>query len=587
MRKLRIFVTIFVFMFLGLSLIACGGNDTKTPVEENPTEVPTEQPTEQPTQQPTEVPTEQPTEQPGTTVDVSKVTFEDGELEYTGEPLALTVKNLPGGVTVEYIYTNADGEEVEQMIELGEYEITAIIKDKTTKEELRTLTAYLTIKEKEVYDEIPNDANSNIELTYETTFIKFYKDPDDTTRLIAAGLDLYAEETIYFVLDRNTASGAVNEPLQFFSLDPNSVEAATLVDNALVISEQGLYDVLLSFPEDQNKPVLLVREGKDTSVFYFRGTMNDYTISDDYTFTNDASTATFEADLAVGDTFIIGNYYYSVSFEYNPSFVNMNEFTAGGESGSDVKVNIAGHYQFVINLVNKTIKVYRDGNEVIADTNMIYLRGTVTDPAWDSLTLPLAKNNGIASIELDLQANHTFKIANSDWTTIYDYGYFSSAANNFGNDADNNIVVKLAGTYKIDVDTNQNKVTVYYNGNKIVDNAQSSGGNNGGGQTQGSYQIVVNGTDYYNLTYKGQQNVDGVDHEEHMALGVYLNAGDVVTLFDSNNNAHWAITQLNPYSHGNCTASSSGITIGVSGNYDIYVQFAWQNDKIYFGPAGA
>ena len=583
MKKIKLLIAIFLCLFAFTSLVACEEQkpeDNKTPEVE--TQLPTENPTENPTQNPTEDPT-----QGGSTVNVDKAELNDATEYYTGKAIALMVKNLPGGVKVEYTYT-LNGEAVTEMVEIGEYQVTAVIKDKSTGEELKTLTATLSIVAKPVVDEIPNDANSNIELTYETTYIKFYKDPDDETRLIAAGLELYAEETIYFVLDRDPSWTKENFPLEFLLLDPESVACATLVDNALVISEQGTYDVIMSFPEGQLQPTILVREGKDSSVFYFRGSMNDYTISEEYTFVTEGNTATFETDLAVDDVFIIGNYYYSVSFEFNPSFMYYGEFTNGGEFGTDVKVGVAGHYKFVVDLTTKTLKVYKDGNELVADTNKLFVRGNITNPAWDSLTLGLSKVNGVASIELELAENNTFKVANADWSTAYGYDYVSSASDYFGTDQDNNIVVKQAGTYKVEVDTNNNKVTVYYNGNKIVD-AQGStgGGNQGGGNTQGQYQIVVNGTNFYTLSYKGKQNVDGVDHEEHWVGNVYLNAGDVVTLHDTVSGATWAVKIVNPYSHGNCVAGDNGITIGVSGNYDIYVQFAWEQDKIYFGPAGA
>lgn len=111
--------------------------------------------------------------------------------------------------------------------------------------------------------------------------------------------------------------------------------------------------------------------------------------------------------------------------------------------------------------------------------------------------------------------------------------------------------------------------------------------NSNGPDYSTKYNLVINGTAYFGLTYKGKQNVDGVDHDEYYALNVTLNSGDVVTLFDTESGASWAVTRVNPYSSGNCVASASGITIGDSGNYDIYVQFAWEQDKIYFGPAGA
>lgn len=101
------------------------------------------------------------------------------------------------------------------------------------------------------------------------------------------------------------------------------------------------------------------------------------------------------------------------------------------------------------------------------------------------------------------------------------------------------------------------------------------------------YQLVVNGYDYYDLTSNGKQWVEGVEVDEWMGLGIELKAGDVITLFDSVNNANWAITNVNPWSQGSPFAAADGIVIGETAKYDIYVQFLFENDKIYFGYAGA
>ena len=559
MKKIKLLIAIFACFFAVTALVACNDQEGNNP--------------------------DVPTQGNNATVDVSKAELPNTTAHFTGEAIALTVKNLPGGVKVEYTY-KLNGEVVTEMVEIGEYEVTAVLSDKVTGKEIKTLTATLSIIAKPVIDEVPNDANSNIELTYGTTFVKFYKDPDDETRLVAAGIDLYAAETIYFILDRDPSWTTENEPLEFFLLDENSVECASLVDNALVISEQGTYDVIMSFPQGQLQPTLLVRESKDSTIYYFRGSMNNYEISEDYTFVNEGNLAKFEADLEVGDVFIIGNYYYSVKFEYATTFMYYGEFAAGGSTGSDVKVAVAGHYEFVVDLTTKTLTVTKEGQALEKDTNKLFIRGNLTSPAWDALTLGLSKVNGVASIELELAVGNTFKVANADWTTIYGYDYVSSSSN-FGTDQDNNIVVNVAGTYKFEVDTNNNTATVYFNGNKIVDAQTSTGGGNQGGSTEFRYQLIINGTQKIDLIYKGKAWVENEEHEEFVAYNVHLNAGDVVTLYDVNNDAGWAITTPNPWSSGSPVGGANGITMGETGNYDIYVQFLFEKDKIYFGPAGA
>lgn len=523
------------------------------------------------------------------TVDVEKVTFEDATVEYTGEAISFVVKNLPGGVYVEYVYL-LEGEEVAEMVEIGEYEVTATIRDKATGDELRVLTAILTIEPVKIYDEIPNDADANIELTYTTTFMKMQKDPDNPTQLIAAGLELYATENIYFVLDRNTAVGAVNVPLKFIELDEeNSVECASIVDNCLVISEAGEYDVIMTFPEGSLVPVLVVREGADNSLFYFRGTVNNFEASEEYLFVKDETntTATFEIELKVGDEFKVANYYYSVSFDFNTKFVFLDGFSAGSENGN-VKVDKAGLYKFVVNLDSKTLTVYRDSQELIEDRNVLYVRGTITTPAWDSLSLILGKNNGISVIELQLKVGDAFKVADATWTAIYDYGYFNSATTHFGSDKDNNIVVKVAGTYKIEVDTAGNKVSVYCDGTKIVDNATSQGGGSqGGGAEVGTvmYRIVINGTQQIDLIYEGKWNYDD-SYDQHHAFKVTLNAGDIITFINASNGETWTDMTVDPASTGGMTLiSGTGIKVGTSGVYDLYVKTKFQADNIYFGPA--
>ena len=524
-------------------------------------------------------------------IDLSNVIFVDQTLQYTGTHVAVAVRNLPAeGVEVHYTY-ELDGVVLKEMIEVGVYTVKATIKDVVTKEELLVLTATITITDEEVYDEIPNDANSKIELTYTTHFIQMFKNPDDPTQLIASRIDIWAKETMLFVLDRDTTLGAYNEPLKFFNLDPNSIECASLNGYELTISEAGVYDVIMIFPEGEIVPTLLVRESgeEDQTLYFISNVFNNEYNEQSALAVNNKGIASIELDLAVGDVFRIATYYSSISYNYDQYFNLMSQFRPGNEAGS-VEVAVAGRYKFLVKAETLQIAIYLDGVQVEADPNMLFMRGTVTDPAWDSLSLPVYKTNGIASIEIDLEVGHTFKIANSDWTSIYDYGFFSSASSYFGNDQDNNIVVKQAGTYKIEINVNDNgKTTVYYNGTKIIDNATHNGGGNGGGGQAGTvmYQIVINGETKIDLIYEGKWDMDN-SYDQHHAFSVSLQAGDIITFLNVSNGETWTDMAVDGASHGGMTLiSGTGIKVGTTGVYDLYVKTKFQADNIYFGPAAS
>ena len=459
MKTFRTFIAIFISLFLVTATTAC--NDQ--------------------------------TDDNSGSVDVNKVTFTDETLEYTGEPLAITVKNLPGGVKVDYTYS-LNGEEVSQMIEIGVYDVTAVIKDNKTGKELRTLTAKLTIKEREVYDEIPDDLESNIELTYGTTYKSFVKNPDNENELIAAGIQIWATEKIYFVL------GGQNKPLNFLELDKNSVSGVKLVDNTVVIEKAGSYDVIMTFPEGSLVPLILVREGTDSGQFYFRGSMNDYQTSDEYLFNVDeeTNTASYEITLALNDTFKIANYYYSVEFNYNPYFKYLNNFTVGGEFNTDPKVVVAGNYKFVIDLETKALTVYCDGVKLEEDrTPNLYLRGSMNN--WEAvtkLTRTTEGNNLIASIETELAVGDEFKIADDSYDVQFDYNSFSHGSSHFeaSTDGYNNVKVKVAGLYKITINLTTKAVTVVVDGVTLFENKVASSGGGGGTTDTPS---VPSGTDLY------------------------------------------------------------------------------------------
>ena len=578
MKKIKLFITIFVCMFALIGLSACsvlndlgldipgltdgnddGGNDSGN-TDNNGGPVIDD-----------------------SNIDLSGITFEDQTFEYTGEALGITVKNLPGTVKVNYTYTK-NGKEVEEMVEIGVYEVKAVIINKATGNELKTLTAKLTIKEKEVFDEIKDDANANIKLTYGTTYIQLMKNPDDETQLIAAGLDIYATESIYFVLDDK------DEPLNFISLHEDSLSVASIVDNTLVISAAGTYDVIMMFPAGSMVPELLVREGAEASVLYFRGTMNNYDATEENTFTinEDTKVATYEVELAVGDVFLISNYYYSTKFDFNPHFAYFFNFTSGGEFGTDVKVTVAGTYKFEVNLTTKALSVYHNGTKLEEDRSpSLYIRGTMNN--WDASTALSKKKVGedtVAYIALDLNVGDVFKIADDSWGTQFDYGYFKNATSYFKEGGENgNVEVVKAGSYTFEVNTNAYTVTVYYNNQAIIENQGSSngGGNNGGSTGEYRYQLIINGTQKIDLVYDGPWNYDA-SFTQYYALGVQLKAGDIITLYNVTNDESWVLTQIDPASMGGMTAQSGvGIKVGETGTYNIYIKMKYEQDNIYFG----
>lgn len=124
-----------------LFLVACGDEDSKTPVEEVPSEEITELP---PTyNEPTVIPPATdsiPTPPPAGGDDVSDitmVTFEGIVTDYDGNTYSIECKNVPEGVEVTYI-----GNDVS---EVGEHEVIAILTD-SEGNELGTLTAYIIIR---------------------------------------------------------------------------------------------------------------------------------------------------------------------------------------------------------------------------------------------------------------------------------------------------------------------------------------------------------------------------------------------------------------------------------------------------------
>ena len=94
---------------------------------------------------------------------------------------------------------------------------------------------------------------------------------------------------------------------------------------------------------------------------------------------------------------------------------------------------------------------------------------------------------------------------------------------------------------------------------------------------------TANGDTYYYPLTPGEE-FEGFSQQ--VGLGLEINEGDNIKLYDGTNSASWAEDNLNPYSIAGCfTASTDGITCNTSGTYDVYAKFKWEADEIYIGPA--
>ena len=100
------------------------------------------------------------------------------------------------------------------------------------------------------------------------------------------------------------------------------------------------------------------------------------------------------------------------------------------------------------------------------------------------------------------------------------------------------------------------------------------------------YAIVINGTNYVSLTHNTEYKGDG---QEWYVKGLQLEEGYELTMYNGSSSEGWIIKTPDPYSSGSWTAGtdSTGIICNESDTYDVYCKMIYQNDNIYFGPAGA
>ena len=99
-----------------------------------------------------------------------------------------------------------------------------------------------------------------------------------------------------------------------------------------------------------------------------------------------------------------------------------------------------------------------------------------------------------------------------------------------------------------------------------------------------SYGIAVNGTTYY----AGTQNLSPLDpsFQEYMVLGLAVNAGDNLQLWDPSGNngsgAGWAVN-LDGASTTNIRRDGDHYVCDVTGCYDFYIKLKYEQDQLYVG----
>lgn len=522
------------------------------------------------------------------TVDTSGVTLESTTKEYTGDTMALAVNIIPEGAYITYTYTTEAGEVVKEMVEIGTYNVKAEIKDKKTEEVLKTLNATLTIKPVEAYDEVPEDENSKLELMFGTEIYELLPDPEDSTRLIAGGIELWASESIYL------RHASFEMPLQFLGLATESVNSK-IVDNTVFVSKPGTYDFVISFPEDELIPFVLVREGSSNKELYFRTSDNEFAMDKEegtnlFTVSEDEKTATFEATLEAGAVFKISNYYSSKIYKFDPCFAGRPGFGPASSDNSSVidcvKVIEAGTYLFKIDLTNSNsetaLKVYKDGSEVYVDNEILYFRSSIND---NGLTHPLVKDGNISYIEVELEPGHLFKIANKEWSTQYNFGCYKSEGNNSltngGEFGDFSVVIP--GLYRFEINEKY-ELTIKRDGTVV-----------GKANLPTVYQLVVKNssgeTTKYTLNYEGPWEFNP-EFIQYSFKGLNLKKDDIITLYNASADEGWVLTKIDEASakDGNgkpifTVVANVGIKVSTDGRYDVYLKMKFQEDNIYFGKA--
>ncbi len=98
--------------------------------------------------------------------------------------------------------------------------------------------------------------------------------------------------------------------------------------------------------------------------------------------------------------------------------------------------------------------------------------------------------------------------------------------------------------------------------------------------TWAGFGILVNDCQYY----AGTQNPSPADpsFQEYMCLGLNLNSGDVLCLYDDSNGSKWAV-DLDGASDKAFTKNGSSYSCSTKGVYDFYIKLKYQADQLYIG----
>ena len=77
---------------------------------------------------------------------------------------------------------------------------------------------------------------------------------------------------------------------------------------------------------------------------------------------------------------------------------------------------------------------------------------------------------------------------------------------------------------------------------------------------------------------------DGQGRDQFFGDNIQLNAGDTFIMYNCDSKESWVEKVLEPYGqHANFSVTENGIVCNVSGIYDIYAKFAWEDNTIYIG----
>jgi len=97
------------------------------------------------------------------------------------------------------------------------------------------------------------------------------------------------------------------------------------------------------------------------------------------------------------------------------------------------------------------------------------------------------------------------------------------------------------------------------------------------------YITQSGGTQYYvSLTHIEEK--DGQGRDQYYGDNIELNSGDIFKMYNGASGEDWAEKVLEPYGqYANFTVTDDGIVCNVTGVYDIYAKFMWEDNTIYIG----